>query len=152
MSLPVVSPSARFVSRSLFYAWGSFLSSDTCKPIRTGPTSSLIHKLIRSVCPTYTRDTRGFNLSPFHWCVFSVFLWLHVRLRCWILELLEDLTSILLMPTLRWEVFSLLLYTVLPPLAIMLHEFKNKKMHTPAWEFSLSSSQTVMCKCYVISL
>lgn len=42
--------SVRFVSKSWFYAWGSFSSSGTCRPIPTGPTSSLIRKLTGSVC------------------------------------------------------------------------------------------------------
>lgn len=42
--------SVRFVSKSWSCAWERFLSSDTCRLIRTGPTSTLIHKLTRSVC------------------------------------------------------------------------------------------------------
>lgn len=46
----------RSASRSWGCAWGSFLSSDTCRPIQTGPTSSSTRKLTRSVSsPSHCR-------------------------------------------------------------------------------------------------
>lgn len=49
---------ARFVNKSWSCAWESSLSSDTCRLIQTGPTSSLILKLTRSGCPYRLSSTR----------------------------------------------------------------------------------------------
>ena len=64
----------RFVSRSWVCAWGSCLSSDTCRRIQTGPTSSLTHKHTRSLhlgLSVINTQFVHFNLFS-NWSVFCV--------------------------------------------------------------------------------
>lgn len=104
--------SGRFVSRSWSCAWGSFLSSDTCRLIRTGPTSSLIHKLTRSVLSqSLHKHTLLVRYYYYYHYVFTEVFPFHIfRLHCWILELRGGLIRVSLTPTLRWEAFIFMVF------------------------------------------
>lgn len=90
--------SARSASKSWPCAWGSCLSSGSCRRIRTGPTSSSTPKLTRSVRCSIPMPSLRPLLPLLHRRPFHVSRW-----RCWILAPRGNSIRVSLTTTSRWE-------------------------------------------------